>query len=122
MKANYYLSTPSIFSNREKIYPYQIKIINIQNNIIEFIVKQKHISKIWFNNGIISPSSDIKFDCTCDSFKYQFSQILAAKNSSLTLIKPSNKMPKKQPIHYICKHLEGCLKSIIHYKNILNIK
>jgi hypothetical protein len=66
MRVSYYLSTPNIFHDREKIYPYQIKVINIENNIVEFEVKQKYNTQIWFDSGIISPSSDVKFNCTCD--------------------------------------------------------
>ena len=118
MKASYYLAIPNKFQNREKIRLNEFAILNIFDNIIKFNVKNKYIAELWFENGILSPASQVKFNCTCDSFKYQFSQIVALNNSHLKLDKPTIRLPKKYPTHYICKHLESCLKYIIRFKNI----
>lgn len=84
--------------------------------------KKYYIEKIWINTiDIISPSNLVKFNCTCKSFKYQYSTLLYFSNNLLGQPE-STKRPKKQHRIFICKHLYGCLYFISSYKSISNLK
>lgn len=122
MKAKLFLSTPSSFKNREHVSRDQIKITDVDNNIITFNVKNKYKSRILFEDGKILPSTEVKFHCDCDSFKYQFSQRLALSGSNIELPVRSMRLPKKQPIGHICKHLEASLNQVMIFKNIEQLR
>ena len=72
--------------------------------------------KILLKDYQITPMTNVKFHCTCPSFKFQFESILF-KNEALIGIPSDIKLPKKPQLH-ICKHLEGCLNYLITFKNL----
>lgn len=112
--------------NRPGVDRSLIKIIDFSSkddgNMIVFRVRSQSDPKKTYDTRIlildhqITPMTNVKFHCTCPSFKFQFETTLY--NHDALIGNPTNpKLPKKQVIH-VCKHLEGCLSYLITFKNL----
>jgi hypothetical protein len=103
-----------------------IKIVDFlskdDGNMIVFRVisqsdmKKGYDARILIVDRQITPMSNVKFHCTCPSFKFQFETTLSIHDALIGQA-TNPKLPKKQVIH-VCKHLEGCLKFLLTFKNL----
>ena len=117
-----FLARPSSLKDRDVVSYKDISITKIENDTISFIVKRKYLAEIWFSGGDINYQSAVKFHCDCKSFMYQFAHILFKKNGLLYPLNQSIILPKKQHVTYICKHLEACLRGVIKYTYVSDLK
>lgn len=130
MKIGFFLARPN--SYLEKEIPKNIKLINIKSenngNVLTFQVKsltkpnKNYQSIIWLGtDDLINPTTNVKFNCQCQSFLYQYNVILSQHNA-LYGKAVSSKIPKKNQKIFICKHLFGCLIYLMKNKSINNLK
>lgn len=118
MKIDSFFAKPSKFKNRDIIGIRNANIIGIENNddYIHYTFNVRnpksgnfHMTEIrvWKSNR------KVQFHCDCESFRYQFAAILHTRGC---LLYPENfyvsKLPRKNAVCYVCKHLEPCLALI----------
>ncbi|MEM4385336.1 MAG: hypothetical protein QXD03_02175, partial [Candidatus Anstonellales archaeon] len=102
----------SVFRKREY---YDIKRVHLidefsssdNGKCFTFNIGGKYISEICIYKG-----GFVKFYCQCPSFRYQFASLLYRRGS---LLHPEefnhlNRIPRKNAVTFICKHLEACLR------------
>jgi len=109
MKLKQFFVRPGRFRNRETIPISNVQYLGRNDNIFEFVVSNPKKNTSYTCSIYIDDKMNVKFDCTCDSFKYQFAAILSYRNALLYPEKYSKKLPRNIAIAYICKHLEACI-------------
>ncbi len=134
MKLTNILNFPAIYKDRAaklkeiSLHSLNIKIKPEENSIYITGEVNKYVTKIILKDLIIKPNTKILVDCTCDSFKYEFSRAINKDNSlinnlayGLTL----TNIPKSKNIYQHisgCKHLIYLGQYIFHRKNLIERK
>ena len=124
MYLKYFMKLPRFFIN--KLLPniktlLLISISKINNGYLyQFNVPSSNSgfyqTSILINNNIISDNSLCKFRCTCDSFKYQYENILYSHDALIG--KPNIIKPPKQNKLFVCKHLYITLQLLYKFNNL----
>jgi hypothetical protein len=126
MKIKDFITLPKSFLH--KIFPKlnSIKLLNIDiisntTKVLNFLVpgtKNNYFSSVLIETDEqITGNTSCKFNCTCDSFKYQYSALLNINNGLINPILKTIKLPKKQNL-FICKHLYSTIQIILIHNNI----
>jgi hypothetical protein len=129
MKLKNFTALPKFFVSKKLPNIHTIKLLSIDiidnNKLLNFLVPSSNLKTNYTSSILIDTENQIngniecKFNCTCDSFKYEYSAMLNTHDSLIDKI-INLKIPK-HPKLFVCKHLFVAIQILFKHNNISNL-